>query len=54
VGPICESGDKLGSERLLPECREGDVILVADSGAYGHAMGSRYNLREAASEIVLT
>ena len=53
VGPICETGDRLGSDRLLPDCREGDVILVANTGAYGHAMSSRYNLREAAPEIVI-
>ncbi|HEV7164025.1 MAG TPA: diaminopimelate decarboxylase [Gammaproteobacteria bacterium] len=53
VGPICESGDVLGSERQLPESREGDVMLIADAGAYGHAMSSRYNLREPAPEILL-
>lgn len=53
VGPICETGDRLGSDRLLPDCREGDVILVANTGAYGYAMSSRYNLREAADEIVI-
>ena len=53
VGPICESGDVLGSARHLPESREGDVMLIADAGAYGHAMSSRYNLREPAAEIHL-
>jgi diaminopimelate decarboxylase/aspartate kinase len=53
VGPICESGDVLGCERELPESREGDVMLVADAGAYGHAMSSRYNLREPAGELLL-
>ena len=53
VGPICESGDVLGCERQLPESREGDVMLVADTGAYGHAMSSRYNLREPAGELLL-
>jgi len=53
VGPICESGDVLGCERDLPESREGDVMLVADAGAYGHAMSSRYNLREPAGELLL-
>jgi len=53
VGPICESGDRLGNDRLLPECREGDVILIANTGAYGYTMGSRYNLREPAAEILL-
>ncbi len=53
VGPICESGDVLGRNRPLPESREGDVMLVADTGAYGHAMASRYNLREPAAECLL-
>jgi diaminopimelate decarboxylase/aspartate kinase len=53
VGPICESGDVLGLDRQLPETHEGDVLLVADTGAYGHAMASRYNLREPALESLL-
>ena len=53
VGPICETGDRLGSDRLLPPTQEGDVILIANAGAYGHVMSSRYNLREAAKEIVI-
>lgn len=53
VGPICETGDVLGHDRLLPESREGDVMLIADVGAYGRVMGSRYNLREPAEEITL-
>jgi bifunctional diaminopimelate decarboxylase / aspartate kinase len=51
VGPICESADYLGHERLLPVTREGDVLLIANAGAYGHAMSSNYNLREPACEI---
>ncbi|HJT99537.1 MAG TPA: diaminopimelate decarboxylase, partial [Rhodanobacteraceae bacterium] len=53
VGPICESGDVLGANRRLPECREGDVVLIAQAGAYGRVMASRYNLREPAEEVVL-
>ncbi len=53
VGPICESADFLGHDRLLPPTREGDVMLIANVGAYGRAMSSRYNLREPAIEIVL-
>lgn len=52
VGPICEAGDRLG-ECELPVCEEGDVLLVADVGAYGHVMSSRYNLREPAQEVIL-
>lgn len=45
VGPICESGDVLGHERPMPETKDGDVLLVATAGAYGHVMSSTYNLR---------
>ncbi|TLY81493.1 MAG: bifunctional aspartate kinase/diaminopimelate decarboxylase [Gammaproteobacteria bacterium] len=53
VGPICESADVLGHDRLLPPTREGDVLLVANAGAYGHAMSSEYNLRPAAVELFI-
>jgi diaminopimelate decarboxylase/aspartate kinase len=53
VGPICETGDRLGSDRLLPPTEEGDVILIANAGAYGYVMSSRYNLRDVAKEIVI-
>ncbi|MFZ5478558.1 MAG: bifunctional aspartate kinase/diaminopimelate decarboxylase [Myxococcota bacterium] len=53
VGPICESGDVLGAGRALPATREGDVLLVATAGAYGHAMASRYNLRLPPPEVLL-
>ena len=53
VGPICESADFLGHDRLLPPTREGDVLLIANAGAYGSAMSSHYNLREPAEELVL-
>jgi diaminopimelate decarboxylase/aspartate kinase len=53
VGPICESADLLGAERLLPETEEGDVMLIADAGAYGAVMASRYNRRTPAGEVVL-
>jgi diaminopimelate decarboxylase/aspartate kinase len=53
VGPICETGDVLGRDRLLPATVPGDVLLVDHAGAYGFAMASRYNLREPAAEIIL-
>ncbi len=53
VGPICESGDQLGTGRALPPTEEGDVLLIANAGAYGHAMSSHYNLRAPAIEIVV-
>jgi diaminopimelate decarboxylase/aspartate kinase len=53
VGPICESSDVLGTDRPLPECVPGDVILIEHCGAYGATMSSRYNLREPAGEACL-
>jgi diaminopimelate decarboxylase/aspartate kinase len=53
VGPICETGDVLGSDRRLPETREGDVLLIAQGGAYGEAMSSHYNLRPLAETAVI-
>ena len=53
VGPICESGDTLGTDRLLPPTQEGDVLLIATAGAYGRAMSSTYNLREPAKEFLI-
>ena len=48
VGPICETGDILGHSRRLPPTFEGDVLLIANAGAYGRVMSSHYNLREPA------
>ena len=53
VGPICESADQLGSDRWLPSTQEGDVILIANCGAYGYAMSSNYNRRPAAHEFMI-
>jgi diaminopimelate decarboxylase/aspartate kinase len=54
VGPICESGDVLGQARPLPRATtEGDVLLVADAGAYGMAMANTYNLRALPAEDVV-
>src|SRR5690606_13544090 len=54
VGPICESGDVLGDHRLLPAATApGDVLLVADAGAYGMAMANTYNRRPLPAEALL-
>ncbi|WP_132999168.1 bifunctional aspartate kinase/diaminopimelate decarboxylase [Luteimonas arsenica] len=54
VGPICESGDVLGHQRPLPrDTAPGDVLLVADAGAYGMVMANTYNLRALPDESVL-
>jgi diaminopimelate decarboxylase/aspartate kinase len=54
VGPNCETGDRLGNDRLLPRCQEGDILLIANAGAYGYVMSSHYNLREPAVEVPLS
>jgi bifunctional diaminopimelate decarboxylase / aspartate kinase len=53
VGPICESADVLGHDRLLPPTREGDVLVITNAGAYGRVMSSEYNLRAPARELFL-
>ena len=53
VGPICETGDRFGSDRLLPVTEENDVILIANTGAYGYVMSSNYNLRKVTTELVI-
>jgi diaminopimelate decarboxylase/aspartate kinase len=53
VGPICETGDVLGRSRRIAPAEEGDVVLIANTGAYGRVMSSRYNLREPAGERLL-
>ncbi len=53
VGPICETGDRLGSDRLLPPSSENDVMLIANTGAYGYVMRLQYNRRADVTEIVI-
>jgi diaminopimelate decarboxylase/aspartate kinase len=54
VGPICESSDVFGKRRRLPDATaEGDVVLIADAGAYGFSMANAYNLRVLPKEEVL-
>ena len=52
VGPVCESGDTLGEERLL-SLDENSILAIHDAGAYGHAMSSNYNSRLKSSEILI-
>ncbi len=54
VGPICETGDVLGHDRMLPTTQPGDVLLVENTGAYGSVMASLYNLREVPEEVAWT
>lgn len=45
VGPICESSDTFGKDRMLPEVHRGDLLAIMSAGAYGETMASGYNLR---------
>lgn len=54
VGNICESGDIIAKDRLLPKIDEGDVIAVMNAGAYGFAMDSNYNCRLKPAEVLIT
>lgn len=53
VGNICESGDILAKDRILPEILEGDILGILDAGAYGHVMSSNYNNRLRPAEILI-
>ncbi len=53
VGPICESGDFLARDRLVPPFGQGDLMAVMSSGAYGFTMSSNYNSRPRAAEVLV-
>jgi diaminopimelate decarboxylase len=53
VGPICETGDFLALERLLPQVEQGEVLAILGAGAYGFVMSSTYNARPRAPEILV-
>jgi len=54
VGNMCESGDYIAKNRLLPVLQVGDIIAVQDAGAYGYSMSSHYNLRPRPAEVLIT
>ena len=53
VGPICESGDFLAKDRMLPEVMQGELLAVYSAGAYGFTMSSNYNTRTRAAELLV-
>jgi diaminopimelate decarboxylase len=53
VGPICESGDFLARDRLLPPLEPGDLIAVMSAGAYCFTMASNYNSRPRPAEVLV-
>jgi len=53
VGPICETGDFMARDRNLPRVRQGDLLAIMSSGAYGFTMSSNYNSRPRAAEVLV-
>nr|WP_320114880.1 diaminopimelate decarboxylase [uncultured Desulfuromonas sp.] len=53
VGSLCENNDKFAVQRELPKIDEGDLLVIHDSGAHGHAMGFQYNGRLRPQELLL-
>ena len=57
VGSLCENNDHFTGadtkQRLLPEMKEGELVVIHDAGAHGHAMGFNYNGKHRAAEVLL-
>lgn len=53
VGSLCENNDKFAIQRELPEIEVGDVVVIHDTGAHGHAMGFNYNGKLRSAELLL-
>lgn len=53
VGSLCENNDKFAVDRHLPQIDKGDIIVIHDTGAHGHAMGFNYNGKLRSAELLL-
>ncbi len=53
VGPVCESGDFFARDRELPEVKQGDLVAIMDTGAYGMSLSSNYNTRPRPAEVLV-
>ena len=53
VGPVCETGDIFASSREIEEVRPGELVAFRSAGAYGAVMGSTYNARPLAAELLV-
>ncbi|MBT3177502.1 MAG: diaminopimelate decarboxylase [Desulfobacula sp.] len=53
VGALCENIDKFAVQRSLPDTIEGDILVIHDTGAHGHAMGFNYNGHLRPKELLL-
>ena len=53
TGSLCENNDKFAKDRMLPEIERGDLLVIHDAGAHGHAMGYNYNGKLRSAELLL-
>ena len=53
TGSLCENNDKFAVQRELPEIEPGDIVVIHDAGAHGHAMGFNYNGKLRSAELLL-
>ena len=53
TGSLCENNDKFAIQRPLPEVRPGDIMVIHDTGAHGHAMGFNYNGKLRSAEFLM-
>ena len=53
VGSLCENNDKFAIQRPLPPIEDGDLLIIQDTGAHGHAMGFNYNGNLRPKELLL-
>jgi diaminopimelate decarboxylase len=53
TGSLCENNDKFAINRKLPKIDKGDIVVIHDSGAHGHAMGFNYNGKLRSAELLL-
>mgnify|MGYP001129676727 CR=1 FL=1 len=53
VGSLCENIDKFAVQRTLPKIDNGDILVIQDTGAHGHAMGFNYNAKLRPQELLL-
>jgi diaminopimelate decarboxylase len=53
TGSLCENNDKFAIDRSLPELVPGDIVVIHDTGAHGHAMGFNYNGKLRSAELLL-
>lgn len=53
TGSLCESNDRFAVDRSLPGIDIGDIVVIHDTGAHGHAMGFNYNGKLRSAELLL-